>query len=291
MEDFESYKNIIEEEGVGPSHDLWKKIEVQASQLIFRVADNYDPHTEHLNCLNLSESDNILDFTGLKKNPWQKVISTGIRHISSSKSFLASCPVWEWDGISDKGKLVFLAEKNWQVKDILQNKDYQLEHFFECRFAGSLMQVALKNQAFTMTTATALVLLDRITNHAYNLAWVHKDLNTIKNKYFAGATLNDKEAKQLIGYMDNMAPRFRYLVYTITCGIPLNEESMSTAVFRMLKILLDSDFCKRTTWEDTILPVQYGLFGKRVFVSWLQPESILDPNKAGDLLVKPDYNL
>lgn len=63
----------------------------------------------------------------------------------------------------------------------------QLEHLFECRFAGPLIAAITENYTKTdATTQEALVLLDRIVNNKANLTWVPESLNTFKNNYFGG---------------------------------------------------------------------------------------------------------
>jgi len=133
-----------------------------------------------------------------------------------------------------------------------------LEHYFECRFAGPLVAYATKNfSAMDNTTQEALILLDRLMNHPCNLSWTPKTLNKYKTGYFDGTPQIDpgnpgKNAGLLL-YLTQKSGPFRGMVERVLRGyFPGNAKPVydtNTVIIRMLAALWNSPFC-RGNWES-----------------------------------------
>jgi len=240
------------EAGTGPEGENWKGT-AEVDWKVLRLQEPYMPMNAHPGFLGNNELPIYLHFNSLVKNPWQKVISSGIRHLATSQGFLNSCPVWAdiKDGIMTEKQLVAPSAINFIVNNANTN-GYQLEHYFECRFAGPLVAACFEARTINPELANILVLLNRIVNHELNLAWVPNDLNALKSKYFAGGDININDIPPLADYMDNMALRFRTLISIIAFAIDHHVNEVNHPLYQMLKALYTSPFCNGW-WRNYML--------------------------------------
>lgn len=136
--------------------------------------------------------------------PATHAISSGIRHLSKNVEILAESPAWTvpdadaqnrvkalknidlvpaWAQASGDYRivrLIFDADIKKQLASNLAKEEFwfqaavdpeslQLEHVFECRFAGPLMKTFTNIYQGDNSTEDALILLDRIINNPLNL--------------------------------------------------------------------------------------------------------------------------
>jgi hypothetical protein len=244
--------------------------------------------------------------------PARGVISSGIRHLSKNVEILAECPAWTipdvnaqvrisklkdldtspaWSqapGDYHPVRLVFDDHVKKRFAETIREEDFwldvssqperlQLEHVFECRFAGPLIMACTKNLQGDDTTEDALILLDRIINNPLNLAWAPTSLNSNKTSFFGGSfqcpfnaqidfsrlgtglkyemTIKQDKA-EVIGtftYLNAMAPAFKTLIETIV-NCCIDQYPKDSVIVRMLKVLYQSPFCQGN-WEHAITPV------------------------------------
>lgn len=165
----------------------------------------------------------MLSFDSVKANPALNIISSGIRHVSTDIKVLEKCAAWTPQGVGFARqtaqrlsvterppswvhgaeqygitRLIFDDHNQGQLKADLRDGRYwfeseefpeplYLDHYFDCLFAGPLIDTC--TQGFSQTDAStkdALILLDRIVNSPWNLAWIPKSLSEYKHAYFNG---------------------------------------------------------------------------------------------------------
>lgn len=266
--------------GVGVRSTDWFAIPGDPTlwQIIFCKKETYQPRLSLLAHETTDEMAKMLGLQYVEANPSTKVISTGIRHISGAKPFIAGCRSWvsksgqvsAWKtnpagfGLSD---LALVEEttryRAAQLKADLQQGEFwyagakvetdetlQLEHYFECRFAGPLIAAITDNYTKTdASTQEAIVLLDRIVNNVSNLTWAPESLNSYKNNYFGGVSFKqDKFYAAFAEYMDQKMFEFMGLIIKIASRcFPKDKPPVyppTSTMARMLKLLWDSPFCQ-----------------------------------------------
>lgn len=236
---------------------------------VFRKGIKYDYASKHPRLFQRfgATTADYFGFPNLRTDPSIKVISSGIRHIGGSLDYLARVPAWALQG-SNYGLTLFADEVQKELKELFKDpafwasptipasaklkfQEMDLEHYFECRFAGPLVSsctIGMTENDNTM--ADTLVLLDRIVNHPNNLAWTPVDVNKAKTTFFTttkevdlknAASLN--EFKLRVDYMQQMASGFEALVRTAleACVWSYPE---NTLIIRVLKVLYLSPFCQ-----------------------------------------------
>ncbi|EPQ50609.1 hypothetical protein GLOTRDRAFT_133721 [Gloeophyllum trabeum ATCC 11539] len=120
-------------------------------------------------------------------------------------------------------------------------KSLQLEHYFECRFAGRLFLECASRCANDFRDG--LFLLDRLLNNQRNLAWTSVSLNALKKKYFSGDTIHYNDDVDIMReYMCAASKRFKALVLELATHCIFKYEQDSV-VLLMLKVIWQTPFC------------------------------------------------
>jgi len=191
----------------------------------------------------------------ITSDPVQRVYSSGLRNIPDSAPFRAATP--GWDGPNkrfvqaiDTTKAEQRDGSVWQLNQ--GGITFELEHYFECRFAGRIYVACCTGANADATSPLALALLDRLTNKASNIAWTTAALNSIKTGYFGGKALSAFNNPALVLDLQNYLTAARVVFSSVLTPLIVKYSGTCTAnsaILRMLKVIVQSPFCAGPTWQ------------------------------------------